>query len=113
MIKIALKHWIYERCIDMLFDNIARNFKVIRTKIKVGDYYRRLVTDDTDLNGTQMDDMNGMEFVGVKVLDILPDGEVKIRCSYYEIMYTTGELFSEDDEHIWYVSQKHIVRLDR
>ena len=26
MIKVALKHWIYEKCIDLLFDNITRNF---------------------------------------------------------------------------------------
>ena len=26
MIKIALKHWIYEKCIDVLFEGICRNF---------------------------------------------------------------------------------------
>lgn len=30
MIKIALKHFIYEKCIDTLFNAISRNFSVIK-----------------------------------------------------------------------------------
>ena len=26
MIKIALKHWIYEKCIDVFFETITKNF---------------------------------------------------------------------------------------
>lgn len=42
MIKLALKHFIYELCIDKLFENIFENFHIIETdisKFAVGDYF--------------------------------------------------------------------------
>ena len=33
MIKIALKHWIYEKCIDVLFEGICRNFAYLRKDV--------------------------------------------------------------------------------
>jgi len=32
MIKIALKHFIYEKCISILFDTINRNFRIPKVK---------------------------------------------------------------------------------
>jgi len=45
MIKIALKHFIYEICIDMVFNNISKNFKIPKKIIwKVGDMYECIAT---------------------------------------------------------------------
>jgi hypothetical protein len=43
MIKIALKHWIYDYCINVAFDNIQKNF-IIKTlpSLKVGEYYKKI-----------------------------------------------------------------------
>jgi len=35
MIKIALKHFIYEKCIDILFNAITRNFSIVKKGTKV------------------------------------------------------------------------------
>jgi hypothetical protein len=40
MIKVALKHWIYERCLDVLFERIQSNFigfVVNVNNLKIGD----------------------------------------------------------------------------
>ncbi|GAG18642.1 unnamed protein product [marine sediment metagenome] len=45
MIKIILKHWVYEVCITKLFDSITGNFKKISLSDfhpKVGDKYRSI-----------------------------------------------------------------------
>jgi len=53
MIKIALKHWIYEKCIDTLFTAISRNFgnPILETKkigeIKVGDRFHEIFVSNT------------------------------------------------------------------
>lgn len=33
MIKLALKHWVFEKCIDMLFNRIKNNFNIHSRKI--------------------------------------------------------------------------------
>lgn len=38
MIKLALKHWVYEQCIDVLFNAVKNNFSD-RYRFKVGDKY--------------------------------------------------------------------------
>lgn len=50
MIKIALKHWIYEICIDRIFSNIQKNFIppnpktcIIDNNIKNGDMFRKII----------------------------------------------------------------------
>ena len=56
MIKIALKHWIYEKCIDVLFEGICRNFAFLNRnilgKIKVGDRFHEILVLD---NGSIID----------------------------------------------------------
>jgi len=42
MIKIALKHWIYEVCIEQLFDGISRNFIIPKNMLRtfqIGEQY--------------------------------------------------------------------------
>ena len=53
MIKIALKHWIYEKCIDVLFKYISKNFLISReqNEFKVRDKFEYIIlkphiTDD-------------------------------------------------------------------
>jgi hypothetical protein len=47
MIKVALKHWIYDYCINLLFDTIKINFSVSsvsidKRNIKIGDNFRSI-----------------------------------------------------------------------
>jgi hypothetical protein len=44
IIKVAIKQFIYESCIDVLFDNIQTNFFLSATDEvpKVGDFYKRI-----------------------------------------------------------------------
>jgi hypothetical protein len=43
MIKIALKHWIYDYCIKMIFNNIQKNFNIYgNKKFKIGSRFKRI-----------------------------------------------------------------------
>lgn len=43
MIKIALKHFIYEKCINVLFDGILNNFSASKNgEFKVGDRFHSI-----------------------------------------------------------------------
>ena len=55
MLKTAIKHYIYELCINIFFDNIEKNFVLLnkkqsinskRNQIKVGDYYKSIYEID-------------------------------------------------------------------
>jgi hypothetical protein len=40
MIKVAIKHWIYDYCINLIFEGISSNFRVFNMKnIKIGDRF--------------------------------------------------------------------------
>jgi len=47
MIKIALKHFIYEKCIDTIFNAINRNFAVIKkeTKVPLSPFFTHVLND--------------------------------------------------------------------
>jgi hypothetical protein len=45
MIKVALKHYIYDYCIGLIFDNISSNFINYDNKIKVGDRFEYIKTN--------------------------------------------------------------------
>ena len=42
MIKVALKHYIYEACIKVFFEHLTSNFKENPYSFEVGKIYRRL-----------------------------------------------------------------------
>jgi len=45
MIKTAIKHFIYEACIEQLFNGIDRNFRKVKTlkdKLVIGKHYSRI-----------------------------------------------------------------------
>jgi len=62
MIKIALKHFIYEKCIDTLFNAITRNFSIVKkgTKVKLPKYLQDI------FNEGAMYVPNSVEFVHYK-----------------------------------------------
>lgn len=48
MIKIVLKHWIYEKCINVLFNTIDRNFNTpTSSRVKIGKCYSKIIIDYT------------------------------------------------------------------
>lgn len=45
MIKVALKHWIYEKCINVLFNNIICNFYIpIKNILHTGDKFHIIIS---------------------------------------------------------------------
>lgn len=42
VIKIFLKHWIYEKCINILFDALSKNFQPVPGQIRVGDVFKTI-----------------------------------------------------------------------
>ena len=54
MIKIALKHFIYEKCIDVIFNAIINNFKTPTTwhKMKVGDRFNYITIFESPVSRT-------------------------------------------------------------
>jgi len=42
MIKVALKHFIYEKCIDVIFDGIINNFSVSKKRFNVDDRFTEI-----------------------------------------------------------------------
>ena len=44
MIKTALRHWIFEICIERLFDGISKNFRVAqKKKFRIGDKFAYII----------------------------------------------------------------------
>jgi len=44
MIKVALKHWIYEVCIEQMFAGIFKNFNSpLMNKLRIGDKFNRII----------------------------------------------------------------------
>ena len=80
MIKIALKHWIYEKCIDVLFKTIGNNFcpghkqNIFRPgntfgaiTIKIPNIYNNRVLKNQELklmNCTIVDNLQGTVLIG-------------------------------------------------
>jgi len=53
MIKVALKHWIYEVCIDVLFSIVKKNFLSIEMNedfIKKGRTFRKIIYFEDDIS---------------------------------------------------------------
>ena len=48
MIRTAIKHYIYEKCIEVFFDSIITNFKRIPTRFKIGERYTLLIIRQED-----------------------------------------------------------------
>ena len=42
MIKVALKHFIYEKCINVIFDTIINNFSLSKRRFNVGDKFAEI-----------------------------------------------------------------------
>jgi hypothetical protein len=59
MIKIALKHWIYDYCINLIFKGIASNFTTFNIKsIKKGDWFRIIEDKNHIYHRCEIIDMN-------------------------------------------------------
>ena len=100
MIKIALKHYIYDYCISLLFAGIEKNFKPINTKFKVGDYFSII------------------EFGGVHrcygcIVTWISSMMLQFKCKTCDHLYENGTLFMSMDEvkHDIYFSE--ITRLEK
>jgi hypothetical protein len=87
MIDIALKHYIYDLCIDVLFNGFARNFKKV-FRIKVGDKFNLLVQNN----------LSRSEFYDVTVTKVYKDKQrdlIDIR--YGKALFFSTEAWFKDD----------------
>jgi len=108
MIKTALKHWIYEVCIDQLFAGIMRNFKSFQggsKDFKVGDIFHYIVTTS---NGPSGESLGFVEY-GECVIT----GVNKFGISFYSRMseYYSRSSYTKDEP--WAVCQWAHKQFDR
>lgn len=90
MIKTALKHWIYEFCIDRFFDGIFKNFEIYEHKV-------------TDFN------------VGDCIQLMLYVGHSKFEFRMCRVIYKKGNnmlIESHDTSRVIYIVLKHGVVID-
>lgn len=43
MFNTVIKHYIYEKCIDVFFDNIINNFSAFSSRFKIGETYKSII----------------------------------------------------------------------
>jgi hypothetical protein len=96
MIKVALKHWIYEQCISVLFRKIHSNFigQCYKNKIfKVGDRFELIVAE--------YDNQRIYYHYDCIIMEILKEaGKLKIKCQKFEGSANTHVHREHDTESI-------------
>jgi hypothetical protein len=85
VVKIALQHWILEKCIDVFFHNLSRNF-LFKPGLKVGEKLSYLLLKYVDDSNTTI---SLSEFFNVRINEI--GGEI---CS---IDYENGYIYDEPE----------------
>jgi len=108
MIKTALKHWIYDYCINVAFDNIQNNFMVNNNKNKVlelGNYYKTLGFTVTNVG------CDYIEFLHCNITDLLHD-TVGFWCTNVEEYKDGKHMFSSDGKQMFFrMYQKYLVKV--
>lgn len=106
MIKVYLKHFIYEKCITVLFDGIFNNFSASKNEeFKVGDGFHSLQVKISDIQTTLYD---------CTIMDIL-QGTVLIQYHLSKRVFDSG-LISNDMSRIpvvWRVNIENIKAYTR
>lgn len=91
MIKLALKHWIYEHCIDVLFGNIRKNFIPAKLNKKfnfrIGKFYHAIEVNRRHTTG------GFTRYYNCHILDVL-QGTVCFTYSGFD-EYVNGKLEAE------------------
>jgi len=88
MIKVALKHWIYEVCIEQVFNGIAKNFNSVIRSYKKGDKFSRLIVKDYTVHS-----INVYDNISIHNCDIN-----SLISFYYEkrVLYKANKYISEE-----------------
>lgn len=103
MIKIAFKHWIYEACINVLFDKIENNFRSVH-KLIIGRTYNNLT-----IRGRG--NVSGYILFNVEVIDFVND-IYKIRFRQVNTHYDNGKIGHLRKKIIWYIKNYDILRYE-
>ena len=100
---MLIKHFIYEYCINLLFDNISKNFNSIK-KYNVGDKYNKLycycsADEYYEMTGIDVTDTYlhiDTEYINVEI-EYVTDYSIKFKYESYETtyIYKTGEINTE------------------
>jgi hypothetical protein len=114
MIKIALKHWIYDYCIDLIFKGISSNFNKTSIQFKRGDKF--------SLVECWCNDKSRIIFHNVIINNIINEGVN--RCIYLHFKstsYCEPEKNEFVDIYSWdfvtagntWIKRKNIIRFER
>ena len=108
MIKLALKHFIYDKCLEVFFENIIQNFSSIDTLIssmKVGNRYRRI-----KINTPDHTKLTHMYLYECKIEGFIRnlDGWDKVEISFRTIRHCYDEWVEKYDVGI-YASAKYYI----
>jgi len=101
MIKVALKHWIYEVCIEQLFSGITKNFNIGNfLRFKKGDHFEYIYFRFSETNTI-------FKFYDVEITDIMCDGSYPLNFRKCEII---REL--EPGDEMIVVEENHYTRTE-
>lgn len=101
MIKVAIKHYIYDYCIDLVFSGIKNNFmKIPIEKIKVGDKYQLIVEQIGETLYYHYDcviiEIDNSRFgVYYEKFEVYEKDGTLCRCRYNEITYCKLECITK------------------
>lgn len=103
MIKLALKHWIFEKCIDLLFNNIAMNFvRAGHNRLEKGKLYEHLRFELEKIGSDKYIRFSVFEAI---VVECYPEGDI------YEIKF--GSMVTHTNNAQYASSESAFVKTQR
>ena len=100
MLDIALKHCIYEACIDVLFDKVEHNFSNVSDRFNIGDCFFRMSTVSMEIT-TRAKVM--YIFFDVKI-NYIEDRGIGITFSKYNVHFADGDSRHEPKKGYWFIA---------
>lgn len=102
MIDIALKHFIYEVCLDVMFDKISHNFRTFNKDIQivVGGKYRVIMIDNMFGDSHELMDAS-VEY----------DDEDTFLVTFWRLGTNGGPPIAQDDgtPAVWHIHRDYIL----
>jgi hypothetical protein len=104
MIKTFLKHFVYENCIEVLFNNIGINFSDITSQFNAGDKF---------FNMTAVSQSPGLQtlnyiFFGVTIEYMIYPTHFGIRYDDHNVQFEDGTVKLHQGTGQWYVNSDNL-----
>jgi len=112
MIKLALKYLIYEKCIDVFFEGISKNFFMPRKyKVEAGRTYHTMIVYGSESDGVALYPVKDIMFIifGAKIIYTEPD-EFKVCFNNFNTHQQNGHITVYRGQKItWYLPYECIL----